>query len=368
MKNLSLLVEILCLCVFILSDNNLAAQSRNQSKTKTPPTAQPAASPRTQSEKELNQQEGGKKVDPMKDGVDKSSSAQTKSKSTGTTAIWETPASTEALFNNLFKNALPVIEDKPNGQINWTEQYIEAKGQSVIDYEKFKNPAQARLMATRGAIVVAQRNLLEILKGVHITGESTVQDMITQNDYIHTRIEGVVKGAQQVGAAREINGYVEVTMRVPIYGNKGIAGAFNEAELRALKQRAGIPETITHSNESIHDASGNYIIDGSRPFIFNFRNQQFDPSMFPVIVDEKGNVVLDFSKWYDFNSGKFPQYLQLSKEILQETGVQKGVDIIELVQKSNGQFTISPDSKKRVVWQKIGNVAQKIGKVLFSVL
>jgi len=93
----------------------------------------------------------------------------------------------------------PVIQEKPNGSINWTEQYIEAKGASVIDNERFKNAAQAKLMAKRGAIVDAQRNLLEIIKGVNVTSETTVNDMITTRDYIYTRIDGVIKGAQLVG-------------------------------------------------------------------------------------------------------------------------------------------------------------------------
>jgi hypothetical protein len=60
--------------------------------------------------------------------------------------------------------------------------------------------------------------------------------------------------------------------------------------------------------------------------------------------------------------------MQLGKEIMQDLGLKKGVDVIELVQNANGQFTIPQDSKKKAVWQKIGNVAQKVGKILFSIL
>ena len=41
-------------------------------------------------------------------------------------------------------------------------------GSSVIDNERFKLLAQAKAMAIRGATVIAQRNLLEIINGVNI--------------------------------------------------------------------------------------------------------------------------------------------------------------------------------------------------------
>ena len=107
---------------------------------------------------------------------------------------------------------------------------------------------------------------------------------------------------------------------------------------------------------------------GCKALVFNFKGKQIDPSMFPVIVDEQGNVKLDFSKWYDGKTGTFPKYMQLGKEVMNDLGFKKGVDVIELVQNSNGQFTVPQNNNKKVVWQKIGNVAQKIGKVLFSFL
>lgn len=265
------------------------------------------------------------------------------------------------------KYAEPIVQEKTNGNINWTQQYVEAKGQAVIDTERFPNISQARAMATRGAVVVAQRNLLEIVKGVNVVGETTVQDMATTSDYIYTRVEGLVKGAEQVGQAREMNGMMEVTLRMPIYGKVGITGALEDADITNAQRKMGLqPLMAMAATENI--AAGEDVVDGSKPLVFNFKGKQIDPSMFPIIVDDKGNVKLDFSKIYDPNTGKFPKYMQLSKEIMQDLNLKKGVDIIELVQNSNGQFTLPQSSQKRVVWQKIGNVAQKIGKVLFSFL
>src|SRR5690606_37275715 len=164
-------------------------------------------------------------------------------------------------FSVLEKYTQPVIENKPNGSINWTQQYVEAKGQSVIDNERFKNPAQAKAMATRGAVVVAQRNLLEMVQGVNVVGETTVQDMITTSDYIYTRVEGLIKGAQQFGPAKELDGMIEVTMRMPIYGNDGIASAFGEGDLSAARKRSGFRDP----SAAIADPTGDDVLDGSNP-------------------------------------------------------------------------------------------------------
>ena len=283
------------------------------------------------------------------------------------TQVLETPANVNADYNAIEKFAEPIIQQKTNGSINWTQQFVEAKGQAVIDTERFPNAAQAKAMATRGAVVVAQRNLLEIVKGVNVVGETTVQDMATTSDYIYTRVEGLVKGAEQVGQAREMNGMMEVTLKMPIYGKVSVASAIEENDIAMAQKKMGlVPMSAINATENI--AAGDDVVDGSKPVVFNFKGKQIDPSMFPVIVDDKGNVKLDFSKLYDTKTGMFPKYMQLGKEIMQDLGLKKGVDVIELVQNANGQFTIPQDSKKKAVWQKIGNVAQKVGKILFSIL
>lgn len=260
-----------------------------------------------------------------------------------------------------------IIEERTNGNINWSQQYVEAVGQSVMDTERFKNPAQARAMATRGAVVVAQRNLLEMVQGVNVVGETTVEDMITTSDYIYTRVEGFVKGAEQIGPAREVNGMIEVRLRMPIYGSKGIAGAFESSDLEKAKSNNGyksLAKTIQQPDQQNFED----LIDGSNPFVFNIMGKEIDPSMFPVVVDNEGNIQFDFSDLYETKTGRFPKFVQLSKDVMNDIGFQKGVDVINLVQNGKGEFTLSNDNKKGVFWQKLGNVARGIGRFLFSII
>jgi hypothetical protein len=275
--------------------------------------------------------------------------------------------SIQQILTDLSLQSKEVIETKPNGNVNWSQQYIEAIGQAVIDHERFKNPAQAKLMASRGAVVVAQRNLLEIVKGVHIVGETTVQDMMTTSDYVYTRVEGVIKGAQQVGEVKEMNGYVEVRLRMPIYGNGSLANTFDDNSLTNAKKKNGLAYD-SNIFQQANDANSPGI-DGSKPILFNIENSEnIDPSMFPVIVDDNNNVLFDFSKIYNPNKGSFPQYLQLTKEVLAAYGNDKGVDLINIIQTGQGKFKIPEKSSKNVFWNKVARVAQDVGTVLFKLI
>lgn len=268
-------------------------------------------------------------------------------------------------FKDIIANSAPVIQNAANGSINFTDQYVEAKGSSVIDNDRFKNPAQARLMAERGAIVVAQRNLLETVKGVSIIGETTVEDMITTGDYVYSRVEGVVKGAKQFGPAREENGAITVTLRMPLYDNtNGVTAGFTPNGLQNARISANAADAYV---DLVQAGAG--VIDGSKPIAFNVAGKKIDPSMFPVVFDENGKVLLDFSKIYE-QTGNVPKILQAGKDLFNAAGFSKGADIIDLVEgKAKGTFTLAdPAKKSKVNWGKIANVAGKVGKVLLNIL
>lgn len=260
--------------------------------------------------------------------------------------------------------AEPVVTSYPNGNVNWTQQFVEAKGAAVIDNQKFTNPAQAKLMASRGAVVVAQRNLLEIIKGVNITSETTVQDMMTTSDFIYTRIDGVVKGAQQVGEAREVNGTMEVTMRVPLYDKGGIAPAVVE-NVPAPKKLNSTPDgkPVVANIEPEAGAA-----EGLDKIAFNFKGKKIDPTMFPVIVDQNNNLVFDYSKIYDPKNGKFPKIVKSSEKLLTELGYNKNIKVLDVISADKGKIVIDNKQLKKVNWKKIGNTAAKIGKFLLMLV
>jgi len=252
-----------------------------------------------------------------------------------------------------------IIVGNDTSEVNWTTQYIEAKGWSVMDTSRFKIPGQAKAMAKRGAIVDAQRNLLERIEGIRIVGETIVKDMVTQKDYIYTRLEGVLKGAELIGDISIEDNIVEVRMRVPIYERDG------EASVAEVVQEAMDIKPI-FVNEK--DAP----IDKNEQMIgFNINGEIIDPALFPQIIDENGNVVLDLSKYYNGKNGKFPQYLKMSRDIINSVGFKEGVKIIDLVQDSEGKFKVDLDklsSGSKIDWKKIGRIATQIGSVIIKLV
>lgn len=75
-----------------------------------------------------------------------------------------------------------------------------------------KIPAQARLMAEEAAKKDAERQILEQLKGVVITGNTTVENYMTKDDRIRARVEGIIRGATVIDTRYNEDGTVEVDM------------------------------------------------------------------------------------------------------------------------------------------------------------
>lgn len=344
---------MLLLCVMLTFSLSLHAQNRKKSKktkdTQKEQTATPAAA---------------KEVSPQLEAIPAENKPTQPNNAAETRPAESKPAVAEEAkpinIEQIIQQSKPIIQEKPNGQINWTEQYIEAKGQSVIDNERFKNPAQAKLMAQRGAVVDAQRNLLEIIKGVNVTSETTVQDMITTRDYIYTRVDGVIKGAKMVGEPIEKDGIIEVRMRVPLYEQDGLAAAVH-SDIPALKKVTTVSDVVNQVPDNLKDQA-------LQALAFNLGGKKFDPSMFPIIVDENNNLVLDLSKIYDPKTGKFPKILSASEEIMKEIGFKKGVEVLNVLRTEPGKMVIDNKSLKKVNWQKIGEVAGKIGKFLMMLI
>ncbi len=83
-----------------------------------------------------------------------------------------------------------------SGEINWVQGYISAVGNGTADPSG--NKVKDRLKSLRAAELVAQRTLLETLKGVQVDSKTTVENLMLKEDVIHSRVEGIVKGAQIV--------------------------------------------------------------------------------------------------------------------------------------------------------------------------
>ncbi len=117
------------------------------------------------------------------------------------------------------QNAGPgdAIETSGQGKINWTIGEIYATGIGAPPAQAV-NAAQARAMTERAAVVVAYRNLLEVVKGVRVDSETVVENFMVKSDVIRTRVDGIVKGARVVKTQYLSDGSVEVLVAMPLKG------------------------------------------------------------------------------------------------------------------------------------------------------
>ncbi|MEZ0373637.1 MAG: LPP20 family lipoprotein, partial [Candidatus Sericytochromatia bacterium] len=134
-----------------------------------------------------------------------------------------------------------VVQRMPSGTIDWANRWVEATGSGVP--RETGNPAQARLLAQRAAVADAYRQLAETVHGVRIDAETTVLNYVTQSDVIRTRVQALIKGARQVGEARQgADGVTQVTMRLPLYGADQLSGAI-ELDQQVRRQQSALPGT-----------------------------------------------------------------------------------------------------------------------------
>ena len=109
------------------------------------------------------------------------------------------------------------VEHVGQGMINWTVGEVYASGIGAPPANAV-NPAQARAMAERAAMVVALRNLLEIVKGVQVDSETVIENFMTRSDVIRTQVSGIIRGAMPVKKQYLSDGSVEITVGMKMKG------------------------------------------------------------------------------------------------------------------------------------------------------
>ena len=77
-------------------------------------------------------------------------------------------------------------------------QNILATGYAVISVQKGDTPAQQRILSIRASKLDAYRSLMEQVYGQYLDANTTVAQMVVQNDTFKARVQGVIYGAKLV--------------------------------------------------------------------------------------------------------------------------------------------------------------------------
>ena len=112
--------------------------------------------------------------------------------------------------------------------VNWTQKVITVTGEGLSSPDAI-NETQAKGLASKAARADAYRKLAEVINGVQVDSETTVEKMLTTRDVIKTRVSATIKGAQVIDETFSSDGTCRVVMQIPIFGAKdSLAGAVLE--------------------------------------------------------------------------------------------------------------------------------------------
>jgi hypothetical protein len=179
-----------------------------------------------------------------------------------------------------------VRELVPGGAIDWSDRTVWARGAGVLDPGN-SNRDLAWQMTERAATDVAQRNLLEIVKGIRVDSDTRVDNLVAEHDSVRQRVEAVVKGARQRGPARydSLGGTVEVELECDLYGESGVESAL-------APQPAVGPQSGDLAGRSLSPAARKFLRRYSG-LVLDGGNSGLKPALFPRLYDNRGTLLLD---------------------------------------------------------------------------
>lgn len=191
------------------------------------------------------------------------------------------------------------------GVIDWTAGELKANGIGAIPRD-VGNDAVAYLKARDYASLDAMRNLLMVIKGVHIDATTTGANYMATSSVIRAHVQGLLRGARII-STRTIHigrdSAVEVTVTVPMYGTNSVASAILPArpgfgpsvtqDAPTVPQETTVP-AVQNANTPV--VSNNVSSDNPdrTPYtsvIIDARGTRAERSMCPKIVREDGTEV-----------------------------------------------------------------------------
>lgn len=167
-------------------------------------------------------------------------------------------------------------------QMNSSVETITAEGYGRMPVNM---PAgSAKVLARRAAVVDAQRNLLESVKGVAVDSDTTVENFMLKSDIIHTKVNGIITGARVVSEEMQPDGVYKVTMAVPVYG----VGSVSDVAINAVVgESAPVPVPVPPVNyQPTVSISGGYT-----GLVINAKDSGLVRTFCPAIYDTNGRAI-----------------------------------------------------------------------------
>ena len=196
-----------------------------------------------------------------------------------------------------------VTEEGENSQIDYSTRMIKATGIGAVPTNA-ANVGVARANAIRAAKMDALRNLVEAVKDVRITSETTVSNNMVESDVITSKVEAMIRGAQQVGDVKYLSdSSVELTMEVPLSGIMDLVMPTSEAA--APPELGQPPAAVEGTASSVTTATPGQPITG---LIIDARGLGIKPSMSPQVLTDDGIVL--------YGPGNYPREFAVAQGVV----------------------------------------------------
>ncbi|MFK5892842.1 MAG: LPP20 family lipoprotein [Pseudomonadota bacterium] len=95
-------------------------------------------------------------------------------------------------------------------------QTIEATGYSTISHFKNHSTSQKKLLAMRAAKLDAYRSLAEEVYGVKIKSNTTVKEMVIENDSYRAYVDAIIRGAHLLTITPKADGIYEAVVSLKV--------------------------------------------------------------------------------------------------------------------------------------------------------
>lgn len=150
--------------------------------------------------------------------------------------------------------------------------------------------SRAKMMARRAAIVDAQRNLVEMIKGAAIDAETTMENFLLTSDIVKTKVSGMITGARVISEEIESDGSYRVTMEVPMYG----VGSVAEVAINAVAGNAPtvpVPMPSAEFKDNYKPEPAASIGSGYTGLVIDAKDTELVRTFCPAIYDTNGRVI-----------------------------------------------------------------------------
>lgn len=176
-----------------------------------------------------------------------------------------------------------------HGMVDWSNGVIRAVGLGVPP-DNSMNATHAHEMAKRAGRVVAYRNLLEIVEGIHVDAHTLVKNYMVESDTINTKVKGIVHGAKVTEEKPLPDGSYHVTVEMRLSGD------FQKTVLPPREQEPD-PIKFTRPTSSIKAQSADEVLVYTG-LVVDAQGLDVKKTMTPKILMEDGRVVYG-SEWVD---------------------------------------------------------------------